>query len=665
MSSESGSSEPIAPWNYDEAFSRHRGLICPVEQQLLRESRVAIAGLGGVGGIHLVTLARLGIGGFHLADPDDFELVNFNRQYGATTRSLGCSKVEVMAAEARTINPELDLKLFNGPVTSENIAAFLDGVDVVVDGLDFSALEARRLLFREARKRRIWALTAGPIGFSAAWLVFDPLGMSFDEYFDLKDTMEPLDKLAAFLMGLTPRALQRSYMDLSQADLERGRGPSAGLACQLCAGVAAAEVLKILLKREPVRPAPQSFQFDPYRQRLATTHLPRGNGTPWRRWLRGRLRGHLERQLLRRPKQAPPAETALEQLLAAAVLAPSGDNTQPWHFVVKMAEGKIAVTLDEEKDPSPMNAGQRMARIAVGAAVENILHTANSNGWTVELEDVSPAQAVLRLHAPFSAPGRPAPAVVERVSNRRFYDRRPVASDVLQHLAQATAPLDGVTTHWICDRDRIVALAELVGRADALMFGEPSIRRAFLSKVRFDAPYEAEVKEGLSLASLELSLPERLGMRLMPWMPNSLLHFSGAMRALGVRAQKLVESASGLCLVVAPNQREETDVFVGRAMQRAWLTLTAQGLAVQPMMSLLVLENVAEHGTFEVHDNLRRKRASEVVKDFHSLTPERGAGRAAFLMRFGFAAPPSGRTGRLPPSVTVINGALQPIDEGP
>src|SRR5262249_45278841 len=153
----------------------------------LRESRIAIAGLGGVGGVHLATLARLGIGSFHIADPDRFEPVNFNRQHGATVNVLGRRKATVMEREARAINPDLDLHVFPEAVTPSNVAAFLDGADVLVDGIDFFALESRRLLFREARRRGIWAVTAGPLGFSTAWLVFDPKGMSFDDYFDLHD----------------------------------------------------------------------------------------------------------------------------------------------------------------------------------------------------------------------------------------------------------------------------------------------------------------------------------------------------------------------------------------------------------------------------------------------------------------------------------------------
>ncbi len=268
---------------YPEAFARHRGLIGPDEQARLRQARVAIVGMGGVGGIHLVTLARLGIGSFHLADPDTFELANFNRQYGATTRTLGRPKVEVMAEEALAINPGLDLATFREPIGPGNVGRFLDGVDVLVDGIDFFALEVRRLLFAEARKRGIWAVTAGPIGFGAAYLAFAPTGMSFDDYFDLDDQLDRLDRLVAFAVGLAPRATHRPYMDLSEVDPNSGRGPSAGLSCQLCAGMAAAETLKILLGRGTVRPAPAFAQFDAYRSLYVRGRLRWGNRGPLQR----------------------------------------------------------------------------------------------------------------------------------------------------------------------------------------------------------------------------------------------------------------------------------------------------------------------------------------------------------------------------------------------
>ena len=128
-------------WSYDEAFLRNLGLISSAEQRRLRESRVAIAGMGGVGGVHLVTLARLGIGRFTIADPDAFETANFNRQYGATLRNMGRGKAEAMGQEALQINPELDLRVLHERVTAANVGDFLEGASVVLDGIDFFSFD--------------------------------------------------------------------------------------------------------------------------------------------------------------------------------------------------------------------------------------------------------------------------------------------------------------------------------------------------------------------------------------------------------------------------------------------------------------------------------------------------------------------------------------------
>lgn len=278
-------------WAYEAAFARHEGLINADEQQRLRRSHVAIVGMGGVGGVHLVTLGRLGIGRFSIADLDAFDVANMNRQYGARTDTLGRPKAEVMAEEIRRINPEVELRVFEHGIAADSIADFLSGVDLFVDGIDFFAIDLRRRLFRQAAHNGIHAVTAGPIGFSTAWLAFDPNGMSFDEYFDLSDDQPELDQLVAFAVGLTPAMTHTPYMDLSKIDVANQRGPSAGLACQLCAGVAAAESLKILLGRGPVRCAPAYSQFDAYRGLLRRGRLWRGNRHPvqkLRRWALGR-----------------------------------------------------------------------------------------------------------------------------------------------------------------------------------------------------------------------------------------------------------------------------------------------------------------------------------------------------------------------------------------
>ena len=270
-------------FDYDIAFSRNLGWVTRDEQRALRGKRVAIAGLGGVGGLHLLTLARLGIGRFNLAEFDRFDLANFNRQAGASMRSLDHAKLDVMIELARDINPNLDIVAFDAGVAADNVAAFLNGVDVFVDGLDFFAFEARKLVFAKCAERLIPAITAAPLGMGAALLNFLPGRMTFEQYFRWEGCTE--DEMAVrFLIGLAPALLHRRYLvDASAVDFKGRKAPSMPMACELCAGIAATEALKILLKRRGVKAAPTGVHFDAYRNRLATTQRPGGNRHPLQR----------------------------------------------------------------------------------------------------------------------------------------------------------------------------------------------------------------------------------------------------------------------------------------------------------------------------------------------------------------------------------------------
>ncbi|HNO74132.1 MAG TPA: ThiF family adenylyltransferase [Nitrosomonas mobilis] len=267
-------------FDYSTAFSRNIGWVTEEEQSLLRNKRIAIAGMGGVGGGHLLTLARLGIGTFHIADFDVFEVANFNRQTGATVSSLGKPKVEVLADMARDINPELTIHQFPEGVNESNLDDFLHNVDVYVDGLDFFAIQVRRAVFAACSRLGIPAITAAPLGMGAAVLVFLPGSMTFEEYFCLQGCDEQ-EMLIRFLIGLSPAMLQRSYLvDQSKVNFMKRRSPSTIVACQICSGLAAGEALKILLGRGKVLATPHGYHFDVYLNRFVHTWRPGGNRNP-------------------------------------------------------------------------------------------------------------------------------------------------------------------------------------------------------------------------------------------------------------------------------------------------------------------------------------------------------------------------------------------------
>ncbi len=350
--------------------------------------------------------------------------------------------------------------------------------------------------------------------------------------------------------------------------------------------------------------------------------------------------------------------TDLRELAMAASRAPSGDNVQPWKFIINEAGRSLDICIDTGRDKSPMNAAQRMSLIACGAAVENALLLAGHRGWSAELKlsadscGINPSLVAQVVLESWSAPSDMrdyATVISARVANRRIYDPRPVSPFVLEDLERSTSKMSGVSTHWIDDRNLIDALADVIARGDAILFGEPSMRAAILSNIRFDLPPKAESNEGLSLGSLEGSTFTGVALQALKRLPQKLFQLLGVRVLFSVHTRKLVRSASGLCVGVVDGEASSAELSTGRSMQRAWLALTELGFASQPMMSLVVLNNVLRHGNPELIAALRVAGAEALLNKLSSLLKTAGvSGHPAFLLRFGHAAAPSGRTGRRP-----------------
>ena len=267
-------------FSYDAAFSRNIGWVTEAEQARLRDCRVAVGGLGGVGGNHAITLARLGIGRFTITDLDTFDWPNLNRQAGAFASTIGKAKLDAMAETLADINPDVKLHLMPGGINPDNIDEFLDGADLYMDSLDIFSLEIRRKVFARCRELDIPAVTAAPMGMGTAFLAFHPQGMSFEDFFCL-DGFEFEDQILKFIVGVSPTMQQRHYLvDRRSVDLFAKKVPSTSIGIELAAGVACANALKLILKRGDVPVAPRGLHFDAYRNKLIKTWRPFGNRNP-------------------------------------------------------------------------------------------------------------------------------------------------------------------------------------------------------------------------------------------------------------------------------------------------------------------------------------------------------------------------------------------------
>ena len=120
-----------------DAFSRTRRLLGPEAMDKLAAARVAVFGLGGVGGYVVEALARSGVGALDLIDSDTVSLTNLNRQILATRDTLGAKKTDAARARVAAINPACNLRTYDVFFLPENTGSFdFTQFDYVADAID-------------------------------------------------------------------------------------------------------------------------------------------------------------------------------------------------------------------------------------------------------------------------------------------------------------------------------------------------------------------------------------------------------------------------------------------------------------------------------------------------------------------------------------------------
>ena len=131
----------MTQFSYATMTTRNRGFVTEAEQARLREGRVFIPGVGGMGGAAFMALVRAGIGRFVIADIDTFEISNLNRQLFARADTIDQPKAEAARRLALEINPELEIEVLGREWTGQ-LDAILPKVEVAINGMDDAAAGA-------------------------------------------------------------------------------------------------------------------------------------------------------------------------------------------------------------------------------------------------------------------------------------------------------------------------------------------------------------------------------------------------------------------------------------------------------------------------------------------------------------------------------------------
>lgn len=121
----------------NERFIRTAALLGEGAANRLEKAKIALFGVGGVGGAVLEALARAGVGAIDIFDNDSVNITNINRQLIATENTLGIPKTDAAEMRAKAINPDIKIGKYNVFYLPENADSIdLSGYDYIVDAID-------------------------------------------------------------------------------------------------------------------------------------------------------------------------------------------------------------------------------------------------------------------------------------------------------------------------------------------------------------------------------------------------------------------------------------------------------------------------------------------------------------------------------------------------
>ncbi|MCF7991246.1 MAG: hypothetical protein K9M02_12450 [Thiohalocapsa sp.] len=267
-------------------------------------------------------------------------------------------------------------------------------------------------------------------------------------------------------------------------------------------------------------------------------------------------------------------------LMAPAAAAPSADNTQPWRLHGQA--GRFAADYDASEAAARVFASDRHAeRLTMGALIENVLQAAEAASldadWTIDA--AGPTYLDGRVRDSQLRDEADKHPLFRRHTNRLRYRNtglpKPLV-ETLQDLQQEHCRLLIIDTPDAMGQVR--ALVELASR---LRFRTREIHEWFAAVLRF-RPEEVATGTGLDVATIDLPPGGRLLLRVIrDWERLSRLNRLGMYKLLAAIEAKKIQNAGLIIAVVGPSDAE-SDLAAGRLMERAWLTLTEQDIAVQP-----------------------------------------------------------------------------------
>ncbi len=347
----------------------------------------------------------------------------------------------------------------------------------------------------------------------------------------------------------------------------------------------------------------------------------------------------------------------IEKIIKDGIMAPSGENCQPWRFVV---EGdSLDIFNVPEADMSLYNSLQKGSYFAHGALIENIVLSAQKHGYSTHVSlfpDKYNENQTARIvfEKAESVEDSLYPCIVKRCTNRKDFSGEKLTSLEIEQLQESILLAGSETLVCVDETETLKAVGQALAVNERVLFENKKIHDFFYGHIIWDKKDENKAG-GFFIDTLEF-LPHQLGaVKLFKhWTILKLLN-----RIIGV--SKMISKENGekyaqsgtLGALLMKGETKQDFVSLGRSMQRVWLTATKLGLAVHPCNgTIYFMEHIKDGG---VH-SFSKKHRTLIEKSYEVLQNAFGAHgtRLGFIFRIGKADAPTARAMRCSPTIDYV-----------
>lgn len=283
----------------------------------------------------------------------------------------------------------------------------------------------------------------------------------------------------------------------------------------------------------------------------------------------------------------------IRKILESAILAPSGENCQPWKFIV--SETTIRLYNVPEKDMSIYNFKQCGSFLANGAVIENIMIAASALGYKADL-NLFPEKgnedfvAEIKFSKSLMQNEELYQYIPLRVTNRKPYKDIPLTAQQMEEITSVASELNYGKILLTQDKSQREILGEVGSSNEKLMLNNKHLHHFFFDHINWNRKEDDEKKKGFFIDTLELPPPIKVVFRAFKnWSFMSVLNKLGFYKMIAKQNAKAYSSAPVIGILIAEGNTSKDFVLSGRVVQRIWLRITKQGLYLHPIAGPLYI----------------------------------------------------------------------------